>query len=76
MRRKISVVAVGLLAGTAMSLAPVSSSSAQPAECDAVDPVLDYVCTTVENVGPWVDYYYDKAGAAVYSVYCKLWPPC
>ena len=76
MRKKLTLVAVSLLAGTALSLAPFSSASAQPAECDAADPVLDHVCDTIENVGPWLTYYYEEAGEAVYSVYCTLWPPC
>lgn len=74
MRKKLSLVTVGLLAGAAMSVAPVSTASAQVERCAAQDPVLDYVCDTLGNVGPWANYYYYKAGEVAKTVYCTVWP--
>lgn len=75
MRKKLSLVTVGLLAGAALSMGAAAPASAQPIErCAAQDPVLDYVCDTIGNVGPWVTHYYYTAGEVVKDVYCTVWP--
>ncbi len=73
MRRKASLLAAGILAGATLSTTAALPAHAQ--ECDAKDPVLDHVCDTVENVGPWVGYYYNEVGETVYRLYCLLWDP-
>lgn len=74
MRKKLSLVTVGLLAGAAMSIGPVSPASAQPERCASTDPVLDHVCDTIGNVRPWAEHYYYVLGEAVKDVYCTVWP--
>lgn len=82
MRKKLSVLAAGLLAGSALTLGVGSPAQAQPVQsCAAQDPVLDYVCDTVGgvDVAGWVQHYYETAGVAVKKVYCTVWstdPDC
>jgi hypothetical protein len=70
MRKKLSLVAAGLLAGATIVTA---AAPAHAQECDARDPVLNHVCDTVENVGPWANYYYNLVGDVVVGVVCDLW---
>lgn len=79
MRRKASLLAVGLLAGATISVTGGSPAHAQP--CESPDPALAYVCHTLGNPPPvwdWVNHYYDTAGRVVKTVYCTLWddPTC
>ena len=75
MRKRLSVVATGLLAATALSIG--SPAHAQPYACTSPDPVLAYICDTIGGIDPaWVRYYYNEVGEAAYGVYCKLNPPC
>lgn len=75
MRRKLSLVTAGLLAGATISMGTAAPASAQPVHgCTSTDPVLAYVCRTIDNVGPWAYYYYYKAGETVKDAYCLVWP--
>ncbi|MDQ3914356.1 MAG: hypothetical protein M3323_03355 [Actinomycetota bacterium] len=79
MRRKISIVAAGLLAGATLSISAGSPAHACHDATTGEDPVVNYVCGTSHNLpdpGPWIQHYYDEAGRVVYRVYCTLWPPC
>ncbi|HEV2756395.1 MAG TPA: hypothetical protein VG318_11545 [Actinomycetota bacterium] len=74
MRKKLSLVAAGLLAGATISMA-AAPAQAQPQSCSSNDPVLAFVCSTLDKPGPWIQHYYEEAGKAVYYVYCTLWDP-
>jgi hypothetical protein len=67
MRKRLSVVVAGLLAASALVIG--SPAQAQPEVCDSTEPVLAYVCDTVEH-------YYWEAYLTAQEVYCKLNPPC
>ena len=73
MRRKLSLLVVGLLAGATIS------TTAAPAHaqdgCTAHDPTLAYVCRVVGEADPigWAGYYYTLVGRVVTGVVCDLW---
>ncbi len=77
MRRKLSLLAAGLLAGATISMSAGSPAYAQD-ECSSPDPVIAYVCSVIGDADPigWVNYYYWKVGEVVEKVHCTLWPPC
>ncbi len=76
MRKKLSLVAAGLLAGATLSVGVASPASAQ--ECTSDDPVLAYVCRTIGDADPigWVNHYYWVATGAVHWAYCQVSPHC
>lgn len=75
MRKKLSLVAAGLLAGATLSIS--AGSPAHAGTCTSWDPTVAYVCRVVGDADPigWANYYYEEAGKAVYYVYCTLWDP-
>ncbi|HEV2756392.1 MAG TPA: hypothetical protein VG318_11530 [Actinomycetota bacterium] len=74
MRRKVSLVAAGLLAGATLSTTVASPAHAQDG-CTAHDPTLAYVCTVLNEADPvgWANYYYTLVGRVVTGVVCDLW---
>ena len=76
MRKKLSLLVVGLLAGATLSMTAASPAQAQV--CQGEGPPFEYVCMVVNEADPvgWVTYYYWKAGEVVDKVTCTLWPPC
>ncbi|HYP23961.1 MAG TPA: hypothetical protein VEV43_10330 [Actinomycetota bacterium] len=79
MRKKMSLVAVGLLAGATMSMT-ASPAHAQPdPNCAATDPVLAYVCRIINSApepGPTINHYYYQVTGAVHTAYCQVSPYC
>lgn len=74
MRKSVSTGLAGMLAASALVIA--SPAQAQPEVCDSPDPVVAYLCQTVESVPGWVRYYYDEVRETAEEIYCKVKPPC
>jgi hypothetical protein len=75
MRRKLPLLAAGLIAGATISISAGSPAYACT-NTDPPDPVLTYVCETTGNlpdVQQLVDHYYNQVGQIVVRVICDLW---
>ncbi len=78
MRKRLSLVAAGLLAGATMSMTAASPAHAQVCYSDG-DPILGYVCMILNNApepGPTVDHYVYVATSTVHWAYCQASPHC
>ncbi len=78
MRKKLTLVAAGLLAGATMSMTVASPAQAQTCQSDG-DPIFGYVCTIINNApepGPTIQHYYYVATGTVHWAYCQVSPHC
>ncbi len=73
MRRKLSLVAAGLVA--AATLTATASPAHAETTCTSWDPTVAYVCRVVGDADPvgWANYYYNLVGDVVVGVVCDLW---
>lgn len=75
MSKKLTLAVAGLLAGATLSVGAASPAQAQT--CVSPDPVIAYVCRTLDNVpdvNAWIQHYYETAGRVVKTAYCTVWP--
>lgn len=78
MRKKLSLVTAGLLAGATMSVTAASPAQAQTCESTG-DPVLAYVCSIVNNAPDakeLLSHYGDLVFDTVHYAYCTVSPNC
>ena len=75
MRKKLSVVAAGMLAAATLSIG--SPARADFHGCVSTDPVLAYVCQTIGGIDPaWVNHYYNVVIDTAHWAYCSVSPRC
>lgn len=72
MRKKLSIVATGLIAAATIS---ATAAPAHAQGCTSWDPTVAYVCRTLGDADPvgWANHYYNLVGDIVVGVVCDLW---
>ena len=80
MRKKLSLLFVGMLAAGAVTVGAASPAYAcHELVADGDDPIYRFACNTAHSVpepGPTVDYYYWWATSIAHNAYCAVSPHC